>query len=233
MSVQNSWLSGNHHDAWVNGARDPISGLVALMAEARAVSALARTGWRPKRTLVFAAWDAEESGLLGSTEWVEQHADRLRSQAVAYINTDDNSRGFIGMSGSHTLERFINEVAHDVLDPQTGVSVSARLAARRLVNTASPQFQANGDHPIGALGSGSDYTPFLQHLGVASLNLSYSGESGGGLITQSTTHSTTTPDSETRTSPTPSRWPRPPAARCSGWPRRMCCNSNSRISQRR
>ena len=173
-------IRGNHHDAWVNGARDPISGLVALMAEARAVSALARTGWRPKRTLVFAAWDAEEPGLLGSTEWVEQHADRLRSQAVAYINTDGNSRGFLGMSGSHTLERFINEVAHDVPDPQTGVSVSARLAARRRVNTASPQFQANGDHPIGALGSGSDYTPFLQHLGVASLNLSYSGESGGG-----------------------------------------------------
>ncbi len=173
-------IRGNHHDAWVNGARDPISGLVALMAEARAVSALARTGWRPKRTLVFAAWDAEEPGLLGSTEWVEQHADRLRSHAVAYINTDGNSRGFLGMSGSHTLERFINEVAHDVQDPQTGVSVSARLAARRRVNTASPQFQANGDHPIGALGSGSDYTPFLQHLGVASLNLSYSGESGGG-----------------------------------------------------
>ena len=172
-------IRGNHHDAWVNGARDPISGLVALMAEARAIGELARSGWRPKRTLVFAAWDAEEPGLLGSTEWAELHADRLRAQAVAYINTDGNSRGFLGMSGSHTLERFINEIARDVIDPQTDVSVSERLAARRQV-AGNPRFQTNGDLPIGALGSGSDYTPFLQHLGIASLNLGYSGESGGG-----------------------------------------------------
>ena len=173
-------IRGNHHDAWVNGARDPISGLVALMAEARAIGELVRTGWRPKRTLIFAAWDAEEPGLLGSTEWAELHADRLRRQAVAYINTDGTSRGFLGMSGSHTLERFINEIARDVIDPQTGVSVSARLEARRRVADVAPRFQTNGDHPIGALGSGSDYTPFLQHLGIASLNLGYSGESGGG-----------------------------------------------------
>ena len=173
-------IRGNHHDAWVNGARDPISGLVALMAEARAIGELVRTGWRPKRTLIFAAWDAEEPGLLGSTEWAELHADRLRRQAVAYINTDGNSRGFLGMSGSHTLERFINEIARDVIDPQTDVSVSARLEARRRVASVAPPFQTNGDHPIGALGSGSDYTPFLQHLGIASLNLGYSGESGGG-----------------------------------------------------
>ena len=173
-------IRGNHHDAWVNGARDPISGLVALMAEARAIGELVRTGWRPKRTLIFAAWDAEEPGLLGSTEWAELHADRLRRQAVAYINTDGNSRGFLGMSGSHTLERFINEIARDVIDPQTDVSVSARLEARRRVADVAPPSRTNGDHPIGALGSGSDYTPFLQHLGIASLNLGYSGESGGG-----------------------------------------------------
>jgi N-acetylated-alpha-linked acidic dipeptidase len=173
-------IRGNHHDAWVNGARDPISGLVALMAEARAVGTLVRSGWRPKRSLVFAAWDAEEPGLLGSTEWVEQHAERLGDQAVAYINTDSNGRGFLGMSGSHTLELFINEIARDVNDPQTGVSVFERLAARQRVNNPQSQFQLNGDHPIGALGSGSDYTPFLQHLGIASLNLGYSGESGGG-----------------------------------------------------
>ena len=117
--------------------------------------------------------------MLGSTEWVELHADRLRAQAVAYINTDGNSRGFLGMSGSHTLERFINEIARDVIDPQTDVSVSDRLAARRQV-AGTTRFQTNGDLPIGALGSGSDYTPFLQHLGIASLNLGYSGESGGG-----------------------------------------------------
>ncbi len=173
-------IRGNHHDAWVNGARDPISGLVALLAEARAIGELVRTGWRPKRTLIFAVWDAEEPGLLGSTEWTELHADRLRAQAVAYINTDSNGRGFLRMSGSHTLERFINEIARDVIDPQTDVSVSARLEARRRVAEVAPRFQTNGDHPIGALGSGSDYTPFLQHLGIASLNLGYSGESGGG-----------------------------------------------------
>ena len=172
-------IRGNHHDAWVNGAADPISGLVALMEEARAIGRLAATGWRPKRTLVFAAWDAEEPGLLGSTEWVELHAELLTDRAVAYINTDGNSRGFLNMSGSHTLERFINEVASDVPDPQTNTSVSERLRARRLTRGADDISMANG-HSIGALGSGSDYTPFLQHLGIASLNLSYSGEGGGG-----------------------------------------------------
>ena len=178
-------IRGNHHDAWVNGARDPVSGLVALMAEARAIGELTKTGWRPNRTIVFAAWDAEEPGLLGSTEWVELHADVLRSHAVAYINTDGNSRGFLNMAGSHTLEKFVNEIARDVTDPQTHISVSERLHARRLVLA-----EANGqdvvesskgvDHRISALGSGSDYTPFLQHLGIASLNLSYSGEAAGG-----------------------------------------------------
>ena len=173
-------IRGNHHDAWVNGARDPISGLVALMEEARAIGELAAGGWRPKRTIVFAAWDAEEPGLIGSTEWAEHHAEVLRNKAVAYINSDGNSRGFLNMAGSHTLERFINEVARDVTDPQTGVSVFERLHARRLTRGAGGDLDARADHRIGALGSGSDYTPFLQHLGIASLNLSYSGESGGG-----------------------------------------------------
>ena len=172
-------IRGNHHDAWVNGARDPISGLVALMEEARAIGQLVRTGWRPKRTIVFAAWDAEEPGLIGSTEWAELHADQLNDRAVAYINTDGNGRGFLSMAGSHTLEQFINEVAADVPDPQTAVSVSDRLRARRLA-LGDDKRVAPGGHRIGALGSGSDYTPFLQHLGVASLNLSYGGESGGG-----------------------------------------------------
>ena len=173
-------LRGNHHDAWVNGARDPISGLVALMEEARAIGELAAGGWRPKRTIVFAAWDAEEPGLIGSTEWAELHADTLRANAVAYINTDGNSRGFLNMGGSHSLERFINAVARDVTDPQTGLSVFERLHARRLVRGAGDDLGGASDHRIAALGSGSDYTPFLQHLGIASLNLSYSGESGGG-----------------------------------------------------
>ena len=173
-------LRGNHHDAWVNGAADPISGMVVLMAEAKAIGALARTGWRPRRTIVFTAWDAEEPGLIGSTEWAEHHADELRERAVAYINTDGNGRGFLNMSGSHTLQRFINEVARDVTDPETGVSVFDRRHARRLANGDTDDLAATGDHRINALGSGSDYTPFLQHLGIASLNLGYGGESGGG-----------------------------------------------------
>ena len=176
-------IRGNHHDVWVNGARDPVSGLVALMEEARAIGELAKTGWRPARTIVFAAWDAEEPGLLGSTEWAELHADVLKDHAVAYINSDSNSRGFLNMAGSHTLEQFINEVARDVVDPQTQISVSERLRARALVRGGADGQDEGGDqrdHRIAALGSGSDYTPFLQHLGIASLNLSYSGESGGG-----------------------------------------------------
>ena len=173
-------LRGNHHDAWVNGAADPISGMVTLMAEAKAIGSLARSGWRPKRTIVFAGWDAEEPGLLGSTEWAEHHADELRERAVAYINTDGNGRGFLNMSGSHTLERFTNEIAREVTDPQTGVSVFERRHARRLARGGTDDLAAAGDHRINALGSGSDYTPFLQHLGIASLNLGFGGESGGG-----------------------------------------------------
>ena len=172
-------IRGNHHDAWVNGARDPISGLVVLMEEARAIGRLTASGWRPKRTIVFAAWDAEEPGLIGSTEWAELHAGLLTERAVVYINSDSNSRGFLNMSGSHTLERFINEIAAEVPDPQTDVSVSERLRARRLAR-GNDEPSPHGVHRIGALGSGSDYTPFLQHLGIASLNLGYSGESGGG-----------------------------------------------------
>jgi N-acetylated-alpha-linked acidic dipeptidase len=176
-------LRGNHHDGWVNGAHDPTSGMVALMEEARAVAELAKTGWRPRRTIVYAAWDAEEPGLLGSTEWAEAHAAELREKAVVYINTDSNGRGFLGMGGSHSLERFINQVARDVTDPQTGVSVWERERARRLTQDGEEtrgEIREKADLRIYALGSGSDYTPFLQHLGVASLNLGYGGEDGGG-----------------------------------------------------
>ena len=176
----NEWvIRGNHRDGWAMGAADPTSGHVATMEEARAIGVLARTGWRPKRTIVFISWDAEEPGLLGSTEWVEHHADELREKAVAYINTDGNGRGFLNMGGSHTLERLVNEVAHDVEDPQTGVSVWQRAQARRAV-AGDAEATSRLDLRINALGSGSDYTPFLQHLGVASLNVSYGGENGGG-----------------------------------------------------
>ncbi|MGD2069978.1 MAG: transferrin receptor-like dimerization domain-containing protein, partial [Gemmatimonadota bacterium] len=172
-------IRGNHRDGWAMGAGDPISGLVALMEEARVVGELAREGWCPKRTIVYAAWDAEEPGLLGSTEWAEDHADELREKAVAYINTDGTGRGFLGVGGSHTLERFANELGKDVDDPETGVSVWKRGQAARAVR-GDQSALGGGDLDISPLGSGSDYTPFLQHLGIASLNLGFGGESGGG-----------------------------------------------------
>jgi len=177
------WIvRGNHHDAWVNGAEDPVSGVNALMEEARALGALLKQGWRPKRTIIYCAWDGEEQGLLGSTEWGEQHAEDLRRHAVAYINSDGNSRGFLNMTGSHTLEKFINEVARDIEDPEKKIPVWKRLQLSQIAHAADrAEVRRRPELRIGALGSGSDYTVFLDHLGVASLNLSYGGEDGGGI----------------------------------------------------
>ncbi len=178
------WIvRGNHHDAWVNGAADPVSGMAAMMEEARAVAKLVELGWQPRRTIVYAAWDAEEPGLIGSTEWAEHHAEELREKVAVYINSDSNGRGFLGAGGSHGLERLVNEVAREVTDPQTGVSVWERLRARRLSTANPPQadrIRSRADLAISALGSGSDYSPFLQHLGIASLNLGFGGENAGG-----------------------------------------------------
>jgi N-acetylated-alpha-linked acidic dipeptidase len=177
------WIvRGNHHDAWVNGAADPVSGMVALLEEARAVGELAKGGWRPRRTLVYAAWDAEEPGLLGSVEWAEAHARELREKAVVYINSDSNSRGFFDAGGSHTLETLVNEVARDVVDPRKGISVGERLRGRAVVGgPADVRAEARGgSFRIDALGSGSDFTPFLQHLGIASLSIGYGGEDAYG-----------------------------------------------------
>ncbi len=172
-------IRGNHRDGWAMGAADPISGHVPMMEEARAIGELAKAGIRPKRTIIFASWDAEEPGLIGSTEWVEHHAAELSEKTVAYINTDGSGRGFLGMGGSHTLESFINEVARSVEDPQTGVSVWERLHAAQSVGGGREPGDKS-DIKISPLGSGSDYTPFLQHMGIASLNLGFGGESGGG-----------------------------------------------------
>ncbi len=172
-------MRGNHRDAWVFGASDPTSGQVAMLEEARAVGELVKSGWRPKRTIIYGSWDAEEPGLLGSTEWVEYHRDELDQKMVAYLNTDGSGRGFLGMGGSHTLQEFINQIARDVDDPQTGVTVSERLRARGLASGSSTTPE-EGDIPISPLGSGSDYSPFLQHAGISSLNLSFGGESNGG-----------------------------------------------------
>ena len=141
-------VRGNHHDAWVNGAEDPISGLVPLLEEARALGLLLKQGWKPKRTIVYCAWDGEEPMLLGSTEWAEAHADELRQKAVAYVNTDGNGRGYLGMSGSHTLEHLVNDVARDVAGPRgEGLGLEAGAGEgprRRLVRGG-----AEGDPPAG------------------------------------------------------------------------------------
>jgi N-acetylated-alpha-linked acidic dipeptidase len=178
-------IRGNHHDAWVNGAQDPISGLIAVMEEARAMGELMKVGWKPKRTIIFCAWDAEEPGLIGSTEFAEEHAEELKAHAVAYINSDVNARGYFGAEGSHTLEKFINDVARDIQDPETKLSVWKRAQLRQIGRTDEiterQEVRARTDLRIGALGSGSDYGAFLQHDGVAALNLGFGGEDGGGI----------------------------------------------------
>jgi N-acetylated-alpha-linked acidic dipeptidase len=190
-------VRGNHRDGWVFGAWDPLSGHVAMLAEAKAIGALLKSGWRPKRTLVYASWDGEEPGLLGSTEWAEAHAAELQSKAVLYLNSDTNARGFLAPEGSHSLQHLLNDVASSVTDPQTGVSSQARLRARMLQqgfekNPADDAEEAEekarnaklaaagGDVPIGALGSGSDYSAFLQHLGITTLAIEYQGEEDQG-----------------------------------------------------
>jgi len=187
------WIvRGNHRDGWVFGATDPLSGHVAMMGEAKALGVLLKAGWKPKRTIIYASWDAEEPMLLGSTEWAETHAAELKKKAVVYINSDSNSRGFLGVGGSHSLQHFANQVAADVKDPQTGVSVGQRLRAGLAVQAeapgANPRAVALGkiaadpakDLPIDALGSGSDYSTFLQNLGIASLNIGFGGEGDSG-----------------------------------------------------
>jgi N-acetylated-alpha-linked acidic dipeptidase len=173
------WIvRGNHHDAWVNGALDPASGMSAELEEARALGELVKQGWRPKRTIVYAAWDGEEQGLLGSTEWVEHHEAELRDKAAVYINTDGNGRGFLGVGGSHALEPLVNAVAKEVEDPETKGSVWKRMQARAIAMGPQParnEARSRPDLRIGALGSGSDYSAFLQHAGIPSLNVSFSG----------------------------------------------------------
>ncbi|HTE32173.1 MAG TPA: transferrin receptor-like dimerization domain-containing protein [Chryseolinea sp.] len=184
-TLPEEWVvRGNHHDAWVNGANDPVSGMVVLMEEARAVSELVKTGWKPKRTIVYCAWDGEEPALIGSTEWVEHHASELQQKVVTYINSDGNGRGFLYAGGSHTLEPMVSEVSGDVNDPQTGISILDRKKAAATVNAeGSAQRKSMLEKKtltLDALGSGSDFSPFLQHLGIPSLNIGFGGEDNGG-----------------------------------------------------
>ncbi len=184
-------MRGNHHDGWVFGASDPLSGNVAMMGEIKAIGALAKQGYRPKRTLVYISWDAEEPGLIGSTEWVETHAEELKKKAVLYINTDNIGRGFWSADGSHSWQHLVNGAAADVTDPETGAPVRERTRAHQLVDgsatganerakEAAKAAAKGGDIPIGPMGSGSDYSSFLQHLGIGALDIRFGGEDESG-----------------------------------------------------
>jgi N-acetylated-alpha-linked acidic dipeptidase len=176
-------LRGNHHDGWVNGADDPVSGQVALLEEARALGELAKQGWKPKRTIIYASWDGEEPMLLGSTEWVEAHADELSQHAAIYINTDGNERGYLSVEGAHALQSFMNGVAKDVEDPESRVSVFKRQQARVLLHGTPAQrteARSGSDLAIGPLGSGSDFSGFIDHVGIATVNLGFEGEDPSG-----------------------------------------------------
>jgi N-acetylated-alpha-linked acidic dipeptidase len=177
-------LRANHHDGWVNGAEDPISGQVALLEEARALGELAKSGWKPKRTIMYMSWDGEEPMLLGSTEWAETHAEELRKHAAVYINSDGNDRGFLNVEGSHSLEPLVNQVARAIEDPETKASAWQRWQAGELVKgdaKARKEAATRPDLRIGALGSGSDFSAFIDHLGIASLDASYGGEDHEGI----------------------------------------------------
>ena len=177
-------IRGNHHDAWVNGTEDPVSAMAAELEEARILGELRRQGWQPKRTIVYAAWDGEEPALLGSTEWVEAHGEELERKGAVYLNSDATGRGFFQMAGSHSLQHFINDVARSVEDPEARVSAWKRLQSSIIARGSAEErtrARSGPDLPIGALGSGSDFTPFLQHNGVASLNLGFGGEDQNGI----------------------------------------------------
>ncbi len=177
-------VRGNHHDGWVFGSSDPLAGQSAMLEEAKALGAMKKAGWKPKRSIVYASWDAEEPMLLSSTEWAETHAEELRNKAVLYINSDGNSRGVLSIGGSEDLQKFAGRVMTGLTDPETGLPVADRRRARLQLASGSDhtRFMARQaadpakDMPIDALGSGSDYTPFLQHLGVATIDFGYGGE---------------------------------------------------------
>ncbi len=175
-------IRGNHHDGWVNGTADPVAGASAELEEARGLGELLKQGWKPQRTIIYCFWDGEEPALLGSTEWAETHAAELSAHAVAYFNSDGNGRGYFRAEGSSALENFVDSVVKDVDDPETKMSAWKR---ERLVaiSKAKPEDRAEmrsrADIRMEALGSGSDYTVFIHHLGVASVNMSYGGEDEG------------------------------------------------------
>ncbi|UPG91706.1 M28 family peptidase [Luteibacter aegosomaticola] len=172
-------IRGVHHDAWVFGAWDPLAGTTALLAEAKALGELARAGQRPKRTLVFASWDGEELGILGSKAWAERHAGELATHAVFYLNNDTTGRGFLSAGGDPSLAALVDGVAADLKDPETGATVQARRLAKRAVDAAEKGRNAEGEIVPQRLGTGSDYLPFAHRFGVPSLHVRYGYDRDG------------------------------------------------------
>ena len=226
-------MRGNHHDAWVNGAQDPGSGMSAELEEARALGELSKQGWRPKRTIVYAAWDGEEQGLLGSTEWVEDHEPELREKAAVYINTDGNGRGFLNAGGSHALEALVNGVARDIEDPETKSSVWKRMQARAIASTA-PGPRSRGPrarrpaHRRARLGVRLLAVPAARRHRRRSICRSAVSTSRTASITRSTTTTSTSRSFSTPTSRTAARSRRRSGRSSSGWPTPTCCRSSSR-----
>ena len=224
-------IYGNHHDAWVNGADDPVSGAVALLETARGLSSCCKTGWQPSARMMFALWDGEECGLLGSTEWVEKHAAELRDKAAVYINTDSTGKGWLSAGGSHGLQQFLNEVARDIPDPRTGKPIVEEARRRAVMRTPeADRGRARGRMPalrLEPLGSGSDFTPFLQHLTFSSLNVGFGGESAAASITRSTTRELVLEVLGRRFPLRPDAGADDGHAGCCGWRTRRCCRSSS------
>ena len=190
--LPDEWVvAGNHRDAWVYGAVDPNSGTAAMLEAVHGVGDLLKSGWRPKRTLIFASWDGEEEGLMGSTEWVEQHEAGL-ANAAAYFNMDVAVSGpKFGASAVPSLKQFLRDVTKVVPSPKGGTVYEAWQKAAQPDAPATqspteaigdsrrlPAAQVKGDVPVGDLGSGSDYTAFLQHMGIPSSDVSSSGPYG-------------------------------------------------------
>ena len=183
-SDPDQWIiRGNHHDAWVNGADDPISGQAPMLEEARVLGELHKQGWTPKRTIIYCAWDGEEPGLLGSVEWVETHVDELRQHAVTYVNSDSSSRGYLYAGGTQDLQAIVSAVAHDINDPEKNISVFERAHLRAIMHAKDTEergkLRKRNDLALGDLGDGSDFTAFQDFAGISSLNIGYGGEDEG------------------------------------------------------
>ena len=176
-------LRGNHYDAWVNGADDPISGQSAMLEEARMLGELHKDGWAPKRTIIYCSWDGEEPGLLGSTEWVETHVADLQKHGVAYVNSDSNERGFLSAGGTQDLQELVSNVARSVEDPETKKTVYER-AHLDSIGKAKNQEEKNkarqrSELKLPMLGDGSDFAAFQDFAGISTLDMGFEGEDEG------------------------------------------------------